>query len=83
MITILSARPKNTSLLARVRHIQANPHVCLVADRYDEDWRRLAWVQVRGTAELLNGGDRRDAALAALCDRYEQYRSMDLTDRPV
>ena len=76
-------RDSNPRSLARVRHIQANPHVCLIADRYAEDWRHLAWAQVHGTAELLDGGPRRDAALEALRQRYQQYRAMDLTNQPV
>jgi hypothetical protein len=54
-----------------------------VFDRYDEDWSRLGWVLVQGNADLLIGGPEYDRALAALRERYAQYRSMALEGRPV
>jgi PPOX class probable F420-dependent enzyme len=69
--------------LRRVRNIRANPFVCLVVDKYDEDWSRLAWMQVRGEASLVDSPDERTGALMALRDRYPQYRAMELEGRPL
>lgn len=69
--------------LQRVRNVRANPLVCLVVDRYDEDWSRLAWMQVRGQAALIDDADERASALAALRARYPQYRAMALDERPL
>ncbi|MFN8559572.1 MAG: pyridoxamine 5'-phosphate oxidase family protein [Dehalococcoidia bacterium] len=69
--------------MRRLRNIAANPAVCLVVDDYDEDWRRLAWLQVRGEAALVQEHDERDRALAALRRRYPQYREMALEGRPL
>ena len=69
--------------LRRVRNILANPAVCVVADRYDDDWSRLAWLQVRGTAVLVEDPAERAAAFAALRARYRQYAAMDLESRPL
>ena len=69
--------------LRRVRNVRANPAVCLVVDDYDEDWSRLAWLQVRGEAALVEDAEERAAALAGLCERYPQYRAMDLESRPL
>ena len=69
--------------LRRVRNVRANPAVCLVIDRYDEDWSRLAWMQVRGEASLVDDPVERTGALTALRDRYPQYRAMALEDRPL
>ena len=69
--------------LRRVRNLLANPNVCLVVDRYDEDWSRLAWLQVRGTAALVEGAEERARALVALRARYPQYRAMDLEALPL
>ncbi len=44
--------------LKRVRNILENPDVALVADRYAEDWSLLAFVMVRGRAELLDPAPR-------------------------
>lgn len=39
--------------LKRLSNIAENPRVAIVFDRYDEDWRRLAWVMLRGRAEIF------------------------------
>ncbi|HWC29063.1 MAG TPA: F420-dependent protein, partial [Dehalococcoidia bacterium] len=57
-----------------------NPNVQLLVDRYDEDWNRLAFVQLRGRAELLAPGAEHAEALGALRAKYPQYASMSLED---
>ena len=42
--------------LKRLSNILANPQAAIVFDHYDEDWRRLAWVMLRGRAEILADG---------------------------
>ena len=74
----VSARP-----LKRLRNVMANPAVAFVADRYDEDWRQLGWVMLRGNAEILAEGQEHDHAQALLRDRYPQYRAMQLSELPV
>lgn len=69
--------------LKRLRNIVSDPRVMLLVDRYDEDWSRLAWVALRGRAEILEGGGEHVAALAALRARYEPYRAMNLEALPV
>ena len=78
-------KPKRPDARAmkRLRNIAENPHVAVVVDRYDEDWSRLAWVLLRGRAEILDHGDEHDRAQAALRDRYPQYREMRLEPLPV
>jgi PPOX class probable F420-dependent enzyme len=62
--------------LARVRWLRARPAATLTVDRYDDDWTRLAWVQLVGRAEIVEAAARPDV-LAALAARYPAYR-----DRP-
>jgi len=69
--------------LRRERNIQQSSAVCLTVDRYDEDWTKLAWVQIRGSAAILGSGLDCPAALAALRKRYPQYQQMDLESRPL
>jgi PPOX class probable F420-dependent enzyme len=70
--------------LRRIRNILANPKVCLVVDHYeDADWSRLAWLQVRGEASLVEDSAERARALAALRARYRQYRTMALESLPL
>lgn len=81
----IDEKPKDTSRpLKRVRNILANPQVSLVADHYTEDWKQLAWVMVRGRAEILAPGDAEQAASQSLLrGKYPQYRRMVLEELPV
>jgi coenzyme F420-0:L-glutamate ligase/coenzyme F420-1:gamma-L-glutamate ligase len=79
--TPLDEKPKRVDAmrLKRVRNIQARPEVALVVDRYDDDWSRLAYVQISGRAELLPpGAEGHVAAAELLRERYPQYRTMAL-----
>jgi PPOX class probable F420-dependent enzyme len=80
----IDAKPKTTAnSLKRLRNIIANPCAAFIADRYDDDWSRLGWVMLRGTAEVLTCGTEHDAAQAELRGRYPQYRTMQIEDLPV
>lgn len=86
LYSAIDEKPKRVSprALRRVRNIAANPQAALVVDEYDEDWRRLRYVLVRGAADVLApGGREHPAAIAALRRKYPQYRRMDLESRPV
>ena len=77
-------KPKRTDIpLKRIRNIQENPAVALTIDRWDEDWSRLAWLMLRGNAEILANGAEHDAAQDRLRARYPQYRTMDIAPLPV
>ena len=70
--------------LARVRNIRHNRHVAFVVDHYEEDWSRLAFVQVRGEARIVEPGDpMHGEATAALRAKYPQYRVMAIDERLV
>jgi PPOX class probable F420-dependent enzyme len=56
---------------ARLRYLRRRPEAALAVDRYQEDWERLAWVQILGKARIL---DASDDALDALRAKYAQYR---------
>ena len=83
--SVLDQKPKRVSViqLRRVRNIQANPHVALVVDHYDADWRRLWYLLLTGTAELLEAGEEQARAIGLLRQKYPQYRQMPIEDRPV
>jgi coenzyme F420-0:L-glutamate ligase / coenzyme F420-1:gamma-L-glutamate ligase len=82
----LDEKPKDVpaSRLKRVRNILENPRVALVADRYAEDWNLLAFVMVRGRAELLEprAGEHADA-VRLLRGKYHQYETMKIEANPV
>lgn len=69
--------------LRRVRNVVTNGRVSVVVDVYDEDWSKLRWVLLEGTAEVVESGDERDRAVAALEAKYPQYRTLSLEGCPV
>jgi PPOX class probable F420-dependent enzyme len=69
-----TVKPKRSRRLRRLADIEADPRVALLADHYSDDWARLWWVELRGTATVLDG-EAATAAVAALADRYAPYRA--------
>lgn len=86
LVTAIDEKPQSESPtgLRRSRDVRENPHVAVVVDRYSEDWSRLGWVQVRGTATHVDPGDEaHGAAIEALRAKYDQYADHALEERPV
>ncbi len=82
--TAVDKKPKRLApeRLARVRHIRAMPQVALLIDEYYEEWRRLWFVLVRGTAELIPKSATRERArvIRQLRKKYRQYAAGMLAD---
>ena len=70
LYTAVDEKPKTTRRLQRLRDIEAHPEVCVLVDHYEEDWSRLWWVRLRGTARIVKD----DRVLPLLAQKYEQYR---------
>jgi PPOX class probable F420-dependent enzyme len=81
----IDEKPKRTrpAKLKRVINIQANAEIALVIDRYSENWKRLAYVLIRGKAEILHRGAAHAEAVRRLRRKYPQYRQMALDTRPM
>jgi PPOX class probable F420-dependent enzyme len=73
LYTAVDEKPKRTRQLRRLANIAANPAVEVLIDHYEEDWTRLRWVRLRGSARIVE--DRH--AVELLSAKYQQYR-----DRP-
>lgn len=71
--TAVDAKPKTTTRLQRLRNIQANPGVALLADHYSSDWTRLWWVRADGQADVLDAAAGLAGPLRLLAARYPQY----------
>lgn len=72
--TAIDSKPKRGDRPpARVRYLRATPQAAVTVDHYEDDWSRLAWVQLLGRASLFEVDEAQDA-LAALSRRYPQYR---------
>jgi PPOX class probable F420-dependent enzyme len=71
----IDRKPKSVAAreVARLRYLKRRPEVAVIVDTYDEDWSALAWVQLLGRAEVVEV-DGEEAALAALAEKYPQYR---------
>jgi PPOX class probable F420-dependent enzyme len=80
----IDAKPKQVApeRLQRIRNIQRNPHVSLLIDDYSENWNELAYVQIRGTADIIAPDGSMAAehrrAIDELRLKYAQYRSMSI-----
>ena len=76
---VVDEKPKRTRTgLKRLRNIAANSQVALVIDDYDEDWSRLAFLLVLGSAAPVHDRSEYAVALDALRARYPQYTLMPL-----
>ncbi len=77
----LDHKPKRLTgyRIKRVRNIVANPRVAFLVHHYDEDWEKLYYVMLRGTASLLERGAEYERALRLLEAKYVQYRERRLT----
>jgi len=73
--SVVDAKPKTTTRLARLRNITAEPCVAMLADHYEADWDRLWWARADGAATILAGPAEMAAPLALLARRYPQYRA--------
>ena len=66
-------KPKKGPRLRRIENLERNPAIEFVVDGYDDDWDRLWWVRVSGTARVVVSDDERTEALAALHAKYPRY----------
>ncbi len=86
LYTPIDEKPKETTdprRLARLRDIDRRADVTVLIDRWDEDWRHLAWLRIDGRASLTEGPAARASAIGALREKYPQYAGHDLESRPL
>lgn len=73
LYTAVDLKPKSTLRLKRLRNIEGNPNVSVLVDRYDDDWSRLWWVRLDGTARVVRSGAAFRKGLALLTAKYDVY----------
>ena len=73
--SVVDHKPKRSAALRRLDNIRASPSVCLLVDHYEDDWTRLWWVRLDGTARIVEDGPEHASAIALLCAKYAQYRA--------
>jgi PPOX class probable F420-dependent enzyme len=72
LYSAIDQKPKRTPEPARVRYLRRRPEAALTVDHYEDNWTRLAWVQLLGRVEVVAD---ETAGLDALVAKYEQYRA--------
>ena len=80
--TPIDKKPKKVQEgdLKRVKNIRSNPEVSILLDGYGEDWSKLYYLIIYGTAAIIESGDEYHISLRALCEKYSQYVDMKLED---
>jgi PPOX class probable F420-dependent enzyme len=82
VVFVIDEKPKRAHGTApkRMRNILANPRVAFLVDHYDDDWNKLTYALIVGSAEIVaRPGAAYAGALSRLRTRYPQYRDLDLT----
>jgi len=79
----IDGKPKSERALARVTHLRDTPRVSVLIDHYDDDWRRLWWIRVDGSACVVVAHDperhpEAGPAIACLRSKYPQYATTPL-----
>lgn len=75
LYSAVDRKPKRSRTLRRIENARARPDVTILVDHYEEDWSRLWWVRLDGTARVLDEGPEREHALALLRSKYRQYEA--------
>jgi PPOX class probable F420-dependent enzyme len=71
LYSAVDEKPKRTRRLQRLANVEANPQVEVLVDEYDdEDWSKLRWLRLRGTARIVDD----ERAIDLLAAKYPQYR---------
>ncbi len=67
-------KPKRSARLARLDDIRAHPAVSLVVDHYEDDWAKLWWVRLDGSARVVEAGPEWERGIELLVAKYRQYQ---------
>jgi PPOX class probable F420-dependent enzyme len=74
LVSAVDEKPKRVRAqdVARIRYLRRRPEASLTVDVYDDDWSRLAWVQLTGRVEISDATEH-PQAVEALRSKYAQY----------
>ena len=70
------------SELRRVKNIENNPNVTLLIDEYHDDWKKLCYLLIHGTAGIIGPASDKLVELVhkLLVSKYPQYQEISLGD---
>jgi PPOX class probable F420-dependent enzyme len=66
-------KPKRSIRLQRIANVEVTGWACLLVDEYQEDWTRLWWVRIDGSARVVDDANEAAHAVDALVAKYPQY----------
>jgi PPOX class probable F420-dependent enzyme len=77
LVSAVDHKPKSTEKLRRLDDISASGVATVLIDHYDDDdWTKLWWVRIRGTAKVHTDTEPLvEVARAALVVKYPQYQA--------
>jgi PPOX class probable F420-dependent enzyme len=75
LYSAVDEKPKRSRRLQRLENIRRRPEVAVLVDHYEEDWSRLWWVRLDGTARVVEEVPEREHGMALLRAKYDQYRA--------
>jgi PPOX class probable F420-dependent enzyme len=62
LYSAVDAKPKRSRTLRRIENARERPDVTVLIDHYEDDWKRLWWVRLRGRARVLDDGEEAERA---------------------
>lgn len=71
IVNAVDDKPKRTTRLQRLANLATHPFATVLIHHYEEDWNRLWWVRLGGSAEVL---ERDQTGAAALIAKYPHYQ---------
>lgn len=74
---VIDGKPKGGGEPRRLRNLRERPAAAVLADHYEDDWRKLWWVRADGCARVLERGQAEaEDAIGLLAARYPQQRAV-------
>ena len=82
IFTPIDNKPKKTKAtkLKRVQNIIESSKAAILVDKYEDDWKKLYYLMIRGEAEIIEHGELYEKSLNLLCIKYKQYVEMKLPE---
>ncbi len=66
-------KPKTTRSLRRLENIRRDPRVTILAEHYEDDWSRLWWCRIEGSARVVTEARDMERGRELLAAKYPQY----------
>ena len=81
LYSAVDSKPKSSRTLRRLANIRRDPRVTVLVEHYDDDWSRLWWCRLEGSARVVDDGPDAERAAELLTNKYPRYRA-DPPDGP-